>query len=74
MDKKGNYVAFTASVMTSNGSSVHDTLDHGELSQDDSDDEVDLQVAYNKLLEECTKLKKLNKITFKKLNEVELEK
>jgi gamma-glutamyltranspeptidase len=32
MDKKGNYVAFTASVMTSNGSSVHDTLDHGELS------------------------------------------
>jgi hypothetical protein len=32
MDKKGNYGAFTASVMTSNGSSVHDTLDHGELS------------------------------------------
>lgn len=33
-----------------------------------------LQVAYKKLFKECTQLKKLNKRTFKKLNEVELEK
>lgn len=47
------------------------TPDTDESSQDDSDDENELSVAYDKLFEECTKLKKFNKRSFKNLNEDE---
>lgn len=48
-DKNDNSMAFSASMRSGSGSSVYDILDHKELSQDDLDVEVDLQVAYNKL-------------------------
>jgi hypothetical protein len=49
---------------------VDATIDQGESSYGNSDEEIDLQVAYNKLFKECTKLKRLNKLTFKKLYKV----
>lgn len=67
-----NYIAFTVSLKS--WSSANDTLGHGISSQDDSEDEDDLQMTYKKLFIECIKLKKLNKLAFKKLNEVEHEK
>lgn len=38
------------------------------------DEEINLQDAYNQLFKECAKMKKLNNLTLKKLNEVEFEK
>ena len=37
---------------------MYDTLEHGESSHNDSGEEDDLQMAYNKLFKEYTKLKK----------------
>jgi predicted nuclease with TOPRIM domain len=37
------------------------------------DEEINFQDAYNQLYKECAKMKILNKLTLKKLNEVELE-
>lgn len=68
-------MAFTASMKSGSVSSVAETLDHVEASQDDSEDEDedDLQMAYNKLFKECAQLKKINKIFLKRLNDVEHE-
>jgi hypothetical protein len=51
-----------------NGLRVASTLDHLESSHDDLDEEDELQVFYNKLFKECTKLEKLNILYFKKLD------
>jgi hypothetical protein len=61
----------TDSVRSGTMSSVHDTLDYDESSKNNSNKEMDLQVAYNKLFKECTKLKQLNILNFKKLNDDE---
>lgn len=37
----GNYITSTASMRSGSGSSMNETLDHEESSQDDSDEEVD---------------------------------
>jgi hypothetical protein len=72
-DKNENSMAFSASVISGGESNVSASLDLGESSQNDSDNEDDLQVGFTKLFEECMKLKKLNTKTFKKVNGVELE-
>jgi hypothetical protein len=68
-----NYLAFVASCKSSHESSEYATPDLHESSEGESEED-DLQAAYNNLFVEFTKLKKLNKKTFKKLNEIELEK
>jgi hypothetical protein len=47
-------MAFAASMKSGSESSVDDTLDHGESSQDDFHED-ELQVAYNKHFKECAK-------------------
>lgn len=79
VEKKENFMAFTAFVKSAGGFSENDPPILIEIceeeSQDDSDEEIDLQVAYNQLCKECAKLKRLNILTFKKkMNEVENEK
>jgi hypothetical protein len=73
VDKYDNFMDFTAFVGSGSELSFHPTLDHGDSIHDGSNKEVNLQVVYNKLFKECTKLKKFNKLTFNKLNEVEHE-
>jgi hypothetical protein len=49
-------------------------MNTSQSSQDGSDDEYDLQTTYNKLYKECIKLIKINKISRKRLNDLEHEK
>lgn len=62
VDKNEHIRTFTASVKSRGESSVSASPDLVELSQDDSNDDDNLQVAYDKLFEEYSKLIKLNKI------------
>lgn len=48
-----------------------ETCDEGQLS--DTDEEFNLQKAYNQLFKECCKLKKKNDALHKKLNEMKFE-
>jgi hypothetical protein len=61
-----------ASYESSHESSEYATLDLHESSESESKED-DLQAAYHNLFVEFTKLKKLNKKTFKRLNEIKLE-
>lgn len=48
VNKKNNFIDFTDTVESGSGLSFHDTLDHCALSQDYSNEDMDLQLAYNK--------------------------
>jgi hypothetical protein len=66
-----NYLAFVASCKSSHESSEYATPELHESSEGESEDD-DLQAGYNNFFVWFTKLKKLNKKAFKKLNEIEL--
>lgn len=68
-----NYLAFGVSYESEHENSECNSQDKQGVSDNDSEEEDDLQNAYNNLFVEYTKLKKLNKQQLKKLNEVNLE-
>jgi hypothetical protein len=70
-----NYVAFKTSYDSEHEASESNSLDSEfGICDKESEDEGDLQNAYNNLFLEYSKLKKLNKLHLQKLKEVNLEK
>lgn len=69
-----NYVAFTASYESSHESSKYTTPNLHDSSDGESEEEDNLQAAYNNLFVKFSKLKRLSEKVFKKLKEIELEK
>jgi hypothetical protein len=68
VERKVNYLAFTASYDNDYKIDLPHMLNNPEKESDEKefDDEVDLQIAYNDLFVECDKLNKQNKKKFKK--------
>lgn len=66
-------MAFT-SIIKSESKKENEKVENLEQTNISQEDEEDIQEAYDQLLEESLKLKRLNRSTFKKLHDLELEK
>ena len=68
-DEKGNFIAFTATVVVDESIAVEENPSNGELSKD-----VDLQEAYNKLYKIAAKDAMSVDLSLKKIASLELDK
>lgn len=68
-----SFMAFVVFVKSVDCASHCDATMLVETCDEESQNEINFQDAYNQLFKECAKMKILNKLTIKKLNEVELE-
>lgn len=67
INKNVNFLAFAGFIGSINESSEYDMLEHSKSSHNDSGEEDDLQMAYNKLFKEYAKLKKIVKKSLENL-------